>query len=85
MGPHLTYHLGGGEGGIRHYLDHLGPSQERRWASLGTPRLTEQVKAAIVAGVEAQTRGQAIPAMEARRDRLLIDILRARAEVDGDA
>ena len=83
MGPHLTYHLGGGEGGIRHYLDHLGPSQERRWASLGTPRLTENVKAAIVAGVDAETQGRSIAALEARRDRLLIDILRARADADG--
>ena len=54
MGPHMTYHLGGGEGGIAHYLDHLGPRQERRWASLGSPKLTEDVKAAIVAGVEAR-------------------------------
>ena len=83
MGPHLTYHLGGGEGGVRHYLDHLGPSQERRWASLGTPRLTENVKAAIVAGVDAETQGRSIAALEARRDRLLIDILRARADADG--
>jgi 3-hydroxypropionate dehydrogenase (NADP+) len=26
MGPHLTYHLGGGEGGIKHFIDHLGPA-----------------------------------------------------------
>ncbi len=30
-GPHMTYHLGRGAGGIAHYLDHLDPSQERRW------------------------------------------------------
>lgn len=82
MGPHLTYHLGGGEGGIRHYLDHLGPSQERRWATLGTPRLTDEVKAAIVAGVEAETQGAPVAALEARRDRLLIDILNARRALD---
>src|SRR3546814_20473055 len=28
MGPHMTYHLGGGDGGIAHYLSHLGASQE---------------------------------------------------------
>lgn len=83
MGPHLTYHLGGGAGGIRNYLDHLGPSQERRWASLGAPALTEEVKAAIVAGVEAETTGAPIATLEARRDRLLIDILRAKRKADG--
>ena len=35
MGPHLIYHLGGGSGGYRHYLDHLGPTQEARWKELG--------------------------------------------------
>ncbi|MCP8939454.1 3-hydroxyacyl-CoA dehydrogenase NAD-binding domain-containing protein [Alsobacter sp. SYSU M60028] len=78
MGPHLTYHLGGGAGGIRGYLDHLGPSQERRWASLGTPRLTEDVKAAIAAGVEDETKGASMAELEAWRDRLLVDILRLK-------
>ncbi|TIU71853.1 MAG: 3-hydroxyacyl-CoA dehydrogenase, partial [Mesorhizobium sp.] len=32
IGSHMAYHLGGGPGGIEHYLKHLGPSQERRWA-----------------------------------------------------
>ena len=44
MGPHLTYHVGGGEGGYRHYLDHLGPTQETRWQDLGTPELTDDLK-----------------------------------------
>src|SRR3546814_1732666 len=35
MGPHMTYHLGGGDGGIAHYLSHLGASQVRRWAEIG--------------------------------------------------
>ncbi|MGV7032523.1 3-hydroxyacyl-CoA dehydrogenase NAD-binding domain-containing protein [Methylobacterium symbioticum] len=83
MGPHMTYHLGGGAGGIRHYLDHLGPSQELRWASLGTPRLTDTVKAAIVAGVEAEAAGRTVAELEARRDRALIEVLKARTEVAG--
>ena len=34
LGPHMNYHLGGGDGGYRYYLDHLGPSQEARWKTL---------------------------------------------------
>lgn len=84
MGPHMTYHLGGGEGGIRHYLDHLGASQVRRWASLGTPDLTEDVKGRIVAGIEAEAAGRSIPELSARRDAALMGILKARIEVAGD-
>ncbi len=83
MGPHMTYHLGGGAGGIRHYLDHLGPSQVRRWESLGHPELTDAVKDAIVEGVAAEAAGRSLPELEARRDRALIDILKARTEVAG--
>ncbi|MGY2047621.1 3-hydroxyacyl-CoA dehydrogenase NAD-binding domain-containing protein [Methylobacterium sp. JK268] len=81
MGAHMTYHLGGGPGGIAHYLEHLGPSQERRWASLGTPTLTPEVRAAIVAGIGEEAGGLSVAALEARRDRALIEILRARVTV----
>ena len=26
MGPHLTFHLAGGEGGMTHFMAHLGPA-----------------------------------------------------------
>lgn len=28
MGPHMLYHLGGGEGGIRHHIEHLTDTKE---------------------------------------------------------
>lgn len=80
QGPHMTYHLGGGEGGIRHYLDHLGPSQEKRWASLGNPQLTPEVKAAIVRGVEAEAAGRSIAELSAERDAALMQTLKLRAK-----
>ena len=65
MGPHMTYHLGGGSGGIAGYLAHLGPSQERRWAALGTPSLSEPLKREIVAGVAEEAAGRSIAELEA--------------------
>ena len=80
QGAHMTYHLGGGEGGIRHYLDHLGPSQEKRWASLGHPQLTPEVKAAIVRGVEAEAAGRSIAELSAERDVALLQTLKLRSK-----
>ena len=71
MGPFETYHLAGGAGGIRHYLDHLGPSQEKRWASLGQPQLTDELKAQAVAGVEAMLGDMSTGDLAARRDEAL--------------
>jgi 3-hydroxyacyl-CoA dehydrogenase len=81
VGPHMAYHLGGGPGGIVHYLKHLGPSQERRWATLGRPSLTAGVCEQLRAGVEREAAGRSIAELEALRDRGLVALLRARREV----
>ena len=52
MGAHMTYHLGGGEGGMESYLSHLGASQEERWADLGTPALTPEVCEVLISGTK---------------------------------
>lgn len=78
MGPHMLYHLGGGAGGYRGYLDHLGPAQERRWADLGAPSLTPEVKDALVDGVKAEADGRTLSELENERDAALIALLKAR-------
>ena len=77
MGPHMTYHLGGGAGGIAHYFDILGASQERRWAALGDPELTDEVKQKIIAGVEEEAAGRSIEELAAARDETLLNLLKA--------
>jgi glutaryl-CoA dehydrogenase len=41
-GPFESLHLGGGPGGLRHMLEHLGPGMQRRWRDLGRPELTPE-------------------------------------------
>ena len=84
MGPHMTYHLGGGPGGIEHYLSHLGPSQVKRWASLGIPTLSPEVQKRIVEGVAEEAGNRSIQELEERRDRALLEILKSRTEVAGE-
>ena len=76
LGPHMNYHLGGGEGGYRHYLEHLGPSQEARWETLGQTPLTPELKEKLIQGIEKQN----IPMAElkAKRDESLIEILKTK-------
>jgi carnitine 3-dehydrogenase len=79
QGAHLAYHTGGGPGGMADYLAHLGPSQERRWASLGAPSLDIATCRLLVDGVEAEARGRSVADLEAERDLALVALLRARA------
>lgn len=83
VGAHMAYHLGGGEGGIRHYLDHLGPSQERRWETLGHPKLTPEVCKLLVDGVLDEADGRGIGELEAERDAGLLSILKTRRNNHG--
>ncbi|TDR89555.1 3-hydroxyacyl-CoA dehydrogenase NAD-binding domain-containing protein [Enterovirga rhinocerotis] len=75
MGPHMIFHLAGGEGGMHHFLDHLGPPMESWWKSLGQPSLTPEVNEALVAGVEAEAGSRSMADLAAERDARLIALL----------
>ncbi len=80
VGAHMAYHLGGGAGGIEHYLKHLGPSQERRWSTLGNPKLTQELCRRIADGVMKEAAGRTVAELEAARDATLMRVLAARGE-----
>ena len=79
MGPFATYHLGGGAGGIRNYMDHLQPAQERRWADMAPPDMDPAFRQRVVDEVLAMAGGRTIPELEAARDAELGAILKALA------
>ena len=78
MGPHMNYHLGGGEGGYRSYLEHLGPSQEARWKTLGQTSLTPELKEKLIHGIESQN--LSMSELKIKRDDSLIKILKTKKE-----
>lgn len=78
MGPHLTYHLGGGEGGYRGYLEHLGPSQMARWADLGEPQLDDETKQKLAAGVADELAEFGETDLRAARDKALVALLKTK-------
>ena len=78
MGPHLTFHLAGGEGGMQHFLNHLLPAMRGWWADLGRPDVDAALGAALVAGVAEEAGGRDVRALAAARDAALLRILAAR-------
>ncbi len=76
MGPHLTFHLAGGEGGMPHFMSHIGPAIQGWMDDLGEPRLTPPVQKLIVDGVAEEANGRTIPELQKWRDRKLIEILK---------
>ncbi|WP_193555888.1 3-hydroxyacyl-CoA dehydrogenase NAD-binding domain-containing protein [Marimonas lutisalis] len=84
MGPYLTYHLGGGAGGFRHYMEHLGPTQAARWKELGDPELGPATVARLIAGVDEMLEGMGDADPAARRDAGLVGLLALKRGLDGD-
>ncbi len=80
MGPNLLFHLGGGEGGLEHFMQHLGVPFSTWWNDLGTPELTPQIKDLLVAGVQEEVEGCSIEELANTRDRLLTAILALKKE-----
>jgi 3-hydroxyacyl-CoA dehydrogenase len=79
LGPFATQHLSGGDGGIAHVVEHLGPPMVEWWETMRTPAWTPELKAAVVAGVEAELAGIDEAAMTDDRDRLLEQLIVAKA------
>src|SRR5699024_2143647 len=79
MGPCLTFHLAGGDGGMAHMLDHFGPSLAAPWTRLEAPELTPDLREKMVDGSEAEAGGRSIAELVAERDRGLLAVLRAQA------
>ena len=78
MGPFESYSLGGGPGGIRHLLEHLGPGMQRRWKDLGEPELTPEVVERLSTATEERFAGQAYEDRVTARDEVQLAVLEAR-------
>ncbi|HEY0801750.1 MAG TPA: 3-hydroxyacyl-CoA dehydrogenase family protein, partial [Steroidobacteraceae bacterium] len=47
-GPFLSFHLGGGQGGLAHFVEHLGPPMELAWQHLGKARFDGSTKTLLM-------------------------------------
>jgi 3-hydroxyacyl-CoA dehydrogenase len=80
MGPSLQFHLGGGVGGIGHFIDHLLPAMEPLWKVLGTPGLTPEFKQRLAAGTLEEAAGRSVAALAEAENEVIVGLLRLRAE-----
>jgi len=80
MGPHLTFHLAGGEGGMTNFMHHLTPALVTWIEDLGDPKFTPELQKKIIDGVADEAAGRSIADLQKWRDRKLIDVLKISAE-----
>ena len=83
MGTCLTFHLAGGDQGMRHMLEQFGPALQLPWTKLVAPALTDTLIDRMVEGTEAQAGGRTVKQLERYRDDALISIMETLAQVKG--
>ncbi|WP_029057101.1 3-hydroxyacyl-CoA dehydrogenase NAD-binding domain-containing protein [Stappia stellulata] len=74
VGPHMAFHLGGGQGGLRHFVEQLGPGIQKRWNDFRTPDLAAMTDT-LVRGVEEEAGGRDLDTLQRERDRKLSALL----------
>ncbi len=81
MGPNLLFHLGGGQGGMQHFLAQFTGPLAAWWKDLG--KITEfspEVKQTLLEGVLKEAGNRSIEELEGERDAMLLELLATRAK-----
>ena len=81
MGTCLTFHMAGGDQGMRHMLAQFGPALQLPWTKLVAPALTDALVDRMVEGTAAQAAGRSVKQLERYRDDALISIMETLAQV----
>ncbi|WP_117170391.1 L-carnitine dehydrogenase [Paraliobacillus sediminis] len=75
MGPFLTFHLAGGDQGMRHMLEQFGPTLKLPWTKLEAPELTDELKEKVIEGCENHAGDTSIAELESKRNEFLVKLL----------
>src|SRR6266568_1053617 len=81
MGPSMLFHLGGGEGGIQHFMEHLSGPVAAVWRDLGTiTEFSPALKQTIIEGALQEAGSRSIEQLEQERNEVLLGLLDLRAK-----
>ena len=81
MGPNMLFHLGGGAGGIQHFMDHLSGPLASWWKDLGSfAEWPDGSKQTIIDGVLQEADGRTLDQLAETRDDVLLGLRQLRAK-----
>ena len=83
-GPFLSFHLGGGPGGLAHFLEHLGPPMELAWKHLGVSKLDETTKTLLGNQLRSSYATTAFDTLSEIRDAKEVAVINGLSQVKSD-
>jgi len=78
MGPSLQWHVGGGAGGIKHFMEHLMDPLEGMMKTLGKPEITPALKKTIADGVLKEAADRSVEQLAKEENEVLVGLLHLR-------
>jgi 3-hydroxyacyl-CoA dehydrogenase len=84
MGQSLQWHLGGGAGGIDHFMEHLMPPLEAMMKDLRAPDIDDGLKKKVIAGVRTQAQGRSVDELADAENRVILGALALRRQLGLD-
>jgi len=79
MGQSLQWHLGGGAGGIQHFMEQLMDPLAAMMKTLGDPQVTPELKQTIVDGVMREAGGRSVDELAREENEVIVGLMRLRA------
>ena len=80
MGPSLQWHVGGGAGGIEHFMEHLMDPLAGMMKALGDPAVTPELKRTISEGVLQEAGNRSVEQLAHEENEQLIGLLQLRGK-----
>jgi len=82
MGTFLTFHLAGGDAGMKHMLEQFGPALKLPWTKLKAPKLSKKLSNRLIAGTRKQARGKSVAEIAKIRDEYLLNLQKMRKKYE---
>jgi carnitine 3-dehydrogenase len=80
MGQSLQWHLGGGAGGIQHFMEQLMDPLAAMMNTLGNPQIGPELRETIVEGVTREAAGRSVDELSRGENEVIIGLLKLRAD-----
>jgi 3-hydroxyacyl-CoA dehydrogenase len=78
MGQSLQWHLGGGPGGIKHFMEHLMEPLQGMMKVLGIPNITPELKQTVIDGVMREASGRSVDQLAQEENEVLMGLIKLR-------
>jgi 3-hydroxyacyl-CoA dehydrogenase len=83
MGPSLQWHLGGGPGGMRHFVEKYMDGFTGLMKKLEMPDVTPALMQTVIDGVEKEANGQSVEELAQAENKLVLELIALRAKARG--